>query len=121
PSPFGLGYGIEYLFMAVVGGSGSVWGAVAGAAVILIVKDQLQNVLPGLVGTSANLELLAFGVLMILVLQFARDGLWPVLARLWRQLGGRAEPNGHDPARLAAAPGLPQRPAPAAGDLVLEV
>src|SRR3546814_14737179 len=26
PSPFGLNYGIEYLFMAVVGGAGSVWG-----------------------------------------------------------------------------------------------
>jgi len=121
PSPFGLGYGIEYLFMAVVGGSGSVWGAVAGAAAILIVKDQLQNVLPGLVGTTANLEMLAFGVLMILVLQFARDGLWPVFARVWRQLGGRAETDGHDPARLAAAPELPRRPASNAGDLVLEV
>src|SRR5690606_3092505 len=88
---------------------------------ILIVKDQLQNVLPGLVGTTANLEMLAFGVLMILVLQFARDGLWPVFARVWRQLGGRAETDGHDPARLAAAPELPRRPASNAGDLVLEV
>ncbi|MGA0584600.1 MAG: ABC transporter ATP-binding protein, partial [Castellaniella sp.] len=35
--------------------------------------------------------------------------------------GGRAESNGHDPARLAAAPELPRRPSPAAGDLVLEV
>ncbi|XQU69160.1 branched-chain amino acid ABC transporter permease [Cupriavidus sp. H18C1] len=30
PTPFGLNYGIEYLFMAVVGGVGHVWGAVLG-------------------------------------------------------------------------------------------
>ena len=44
PSPFGLNYGIEYLFMAVVGGAGHVWGAVVGSAVILGLKDQLQSV-----------------------------------------------------------------------------
>jgi ABC-type branched-subunit amino acid transport system permease subunit len=27
PTPFGLHIGIEYLFMAVVGGAGHVWGA----------------------------------------------------------------------------------------------
>ncbi len=121
PSPFGLGYGIEYLFMAVVGGAGSVWGAVIGAAVILIVKDQLQNILPGLVGTEANLEMLAFGVLMILVLQFARDGLWPVLARI----GQRPQQAGLDGARLAMlrdpVPDLPVRVRPAVGELVLAV
>jgi len=120
PSPFGLGYGIEYLFMAVVGGAGSVWGAVAGAAAILLVKDQLQNVLPKLVGTGVNLELLAFGVLMILVLQYARDGLWPVLARIGQWLGGAA-PGSPRARRFEDASELPRRPLPQAGDIVLEV
>ena len=31
PTPFDLRQGIEYLFMAVVGGAGSVWGAIIGA------------------------------------------------------------------------------------------
>jgi len=114
PSPFGLGYGIEYLFMAVVGGSGSVWGAVVGTATILIVKDQLQNVLPGLIGTSANLELLAFGVLMILVLQFARDGLWPVLARGWERVVGADRPR-----RAAAAPAVGAAELPRRARLIL--
>eukprot|EP01036_Dinobryon_divergens_P046396 gene46396-62051_t len=42
PSPFGLSKGIEYLFMAVLGGVGHVWGAFAGAAVVKLVEDQLQ-------------------------------------------------------------------------------
>jgi len=32
PSPFSVNAGIEYLFMAVIGGTGGVWGAVIGAA-----------------------------------------------------------------------------------------
>lgn len=121
PSPFGLGYGIEYLFMAVVGGAGSVWGAVAGTAAVLILKDQLQNVLPKLVGDGVNLELLAFGVLMILVLQYARDGLWPVLARIGRWLGGRFAAETPDRRRLIAAADLPHRPLPPVGEVVLDV
>ncbi len=121
PSPFGLGYGIEYLFMAVVGGMGSVWGAVVGTGVVLIVKDQLQNVLPGLVGTSVNVELLVFGALMVLVLQHAREGIWPVLAGAWRRLGGRGESRVVAPAILEAARPLPRRERPAAGEPVLRV
>ncbi|MER1966163.1 branched-chain amino acid ABC transporter ATP-binding protein/permease [Castellaniella sp. GW247-6E4] len=121
PSPFGLGYGIEYLFMAVVGGMGSVWGAVVGTAVVLIVKDQLQNVLPGLVGTSVNVELLVFGVLMVLVLQHARDGVWPALAAAWRRLGGRGESRAVAVEVLEAARPLARRGRPAAGESVLRV
>src|SRR6516164_10178364 len=49
-TPFGLNQGIEYLFMAVVGGAGSVWGAVVGATVITLLKQVLQDILPSLLG-----------------------------------------------------------------------
>lgn len=58
PSPFGINYGIEYLFMAVVGGAGYVWGALLGSSVILVLKDQLQNLLPKLLDTNANFEMI---------------------------------------------------------------
>ena len=38
PTPFGINQGIEYLFMAVVGGAGSVWGAVVGATLITLAE-----------------------------------------------------------------------------------
>ncbi|MFQ1063596.1 branched-chain amino acid ABC transporter ATP-binding protein/permease [Bordetella trematum] len=120
PSPFGLNYGIEYLFMAVIGGAAHVWGAVLGSAVILGLKDQLQNWLPKLLNTDTNVELVAFGVLMILVLQYASNGLWPILSGWWARLSGAAAAQ-----RLQApppqAPPLPQRARPSAGELVLEV
>lgn len=82
PTPFGVHIGIEYLFMAVVGGAAHVWGAVVGAGVITVLKQWLQDLLPGIFGQSGNFEVIFFGVLLILVLQRARDGLWPWLARL---------------------------------------
>src|SRR3546814_10146571 len=60
-----------------------VWGAVIGSGLILTLKDQLQNVLPKILDTTSNFELIVFGVLMILVLQYARDGVWPILSS-WR-------------------------------------
>jgi ABC-type branched-subunit amino acid transport system ATPase component/ABC-type branched-subunit amino acid transport system permease subunit len=82
PTPFGINQGIEYLFMAVVGGAGSVWGAIVGATLITVLKQVLQDVLPVLLGRAGNFETVVFGVLMILLLQFARDGVWPWIARL---------------------------------------
>jgi ABC-type branched-subunit amino acid transport system ATPase component/ABC-type branched-subunit amino acid transport system permease subunit len=82
PTPFGVPQGIEYLFMAVVGGAGSVWGAVLGATIITLLKEVLQDVLPWLFGRSGNFELIVFGVLMVLLLQFARGGVWPWIERV---------------------------------------
>ncbi len=80
PTPFNLNIGIEYLFMAVVGGSGYLWGAVLGATLITLLKEQLQDWLPRLLGASGNFEIVVFGLLMLLVLQRASNGLWPILA-----------------------------------------
>ena len=82
PSPFGITAGIEYLLMAVLGGSGYVIGGVLGAAIVVILKDQLQNILPKLIGSDGNFETVVFGILMFAVLQVARDGLWPFFLRL---------------------------------------
>jgi len=46
PTPFGLQMSIEYLFMAVMGGVGALWGALAGAGVVVVLKQVLQDVLP---------------------------------------------------------------------------
>jgi len=120
PSPFGLGYGIEYLFMAVVGGGVSVWGAIMGSSLILLLKDQIQNVLPKLIDTTLNFELVVFGVLMILVLQYSRDGIWPLITGWWAGITGLDKAQ-----RQRAAPpavqALPQRQRPQTGTLVLDV
>ena len=110
PTPFGINQGIEYLFMAVVGGAGSVWGAVVGATLITLLKETLQDVLPRLLGRSGNFEMVVFGILMVLLLQFARDGLWPLFARVLPQ---------RTPPPVPDALPLPKRmPSPQTGPLL---
>jgi len=86
PTPFGLNAGIEYLFMTVVGGAGYLWGAVLGATILTVLKDKLQTILPALLGSEGNFEIIVFGIFMVLLLQYARDGVWPYLERFSHRL-----------------------------------
>ena len=113
PSPFGLNKGIEYLFMAVLGGVGHVWGAFLGAGVLKLVEDQLQTLLPKLIGTSGNFELIVFGLVLIAVLKYAPDGLWTFVGK-WLPAPQRQRD-------WDGAAKLPARDKPACGDLLLEV
>jgi len=83
PTPFGAQAGIEYLFIAVVGGAGYVWGGVLGAAIVVILKEILQSYLPYLFHGEGQLETIVFGILLVLLLQLAPTGVWPwLMARL---------------------------------------
>ena len=113
PTPFSLTQGIEYLFMAVVGGVSHVWGAILGAGLITVLKQWLQDWLPTLLGKSGNFEMIVFGLLMIFVLHRARDGVWPFVQRLFPQRRPGACP--------IKAQALPRRPLPETDSVVLEV
>ncbi len=113
PSPFSLAKGIEFLFMAVVGGVGHVWGAFTGAAVVKLLEDQLQVILPALIGSSGNFETIVFGLVLIGVLKYVPDGLWTFVKKLVP-----AQQRERD--WVGAAP-LPSRSKPVAGEVLLDV
>lgn len=113
PGAFNVNIGIEYLFMAVVGGASQVWGAVVGASLLTLLKEWLKDLLPRFFEQSGNYEVIVFGLLMLPLLHRARDGLMPVFARIARRDTSPAPP--------AAAPLLPRRSPPAAGTPMLEV
>ena len=116
PSPFGLKMGIEYLFMAVLGGAAHVWGAIAGAGIVKLLEDQLQVLLPRLIGTSGNYELIVFGIMIVLVLKYLPDGVWAFVdRRLPRPHRARDWGDGATVAELST------RTKPAAGEVVLDV
>jgi branched-chain amino acid transport system permease protein len=81
PAPFDIRPSIELLLMALVGGAGHIAGAVVGAAVITLLKNTLQDVLPVFTRYSAQLEVVAFGVLFVVILQKARTGIVPMINR----------------------------------------
>lgn len=121
PSTFGLNYGIEYLFMAIIGGSVSVWGAVLGSSIVVFLRDQIQQYSPMLFGSQVNVEMVVFGVLMILILHYARDGLLPIIIRIKDKIFGRSI-DAIEPFDLSGEiEELTRRRRPQKGDVVLEV
>ncbi|KQQ56161.1 hypothetical protein ASF84_12775 [Pseudomonas sp. Leaf127] len=113
PTPFGLHMGIDYLFMALIGGVGSVWGALLGAGVLTLLKQWLQDWLPLVMGSQGNYETIVFGLLVILMMQRMPGGLWPLLARRFAQ----SRPPRPAPPEAEA---LARRTQPAKGELILE-
>jgi ABC-type branched-subunit amino acid transport system ATPase component/ABC-type branched-subunit amino acid transport system permease subunit len=93
PTPFGAQAGIEYLFIAVVGGAGYVWGGVLGAAIVVILKEILQSYLPLLLHGEGQLETIVFGILLVGLLQLAPAGVWPWLMSLWPYVARRKPPD----------------------------
>jgi branched-chain amino acid transport system permease protein len=103
PTPFGAQAGIEYLFIAVVGGAGYVWGGVLGAAIVVILKEVLQSYLPLLLHGEGQLETIVFGILLVALLQLAPAGVWPWLMSFWP-----FEPKHKPPDTSLPLPGRPR-------------
>ena len=110
PTPFSLNASIEYLLMAVVGGPAALPGALLGAGLVTLVNDQLQNLLPRLFGHAGSYETIVFGALLVLALQTAPDGLWPLIRR---RAASRPRP-------LSGGARLPRRALPEPGTPVLQ-
>jgi branched-chain amino acid transport system permease protein len=82
PTPFSLSMSIDYLFMVIIGGAQSLWGAPLGAAVVVVLRDLFNDWMPRLTGRPGDFELLVFALIVIVLLQRAPDGLLPLLVRL---------------------------------------
>jgi len=121
PSPFGLHMGIDYLFMALIGGVANVWGALLGAGLLTMLKQWLQDILPFIFGDKGNYETIVFGLLIIFIMHKSPGGLWPIIMRFVpssikaAKILLPAEGSKH-----ADAPQLLRRTQPEKGELILE-
>ena len=74
PSPFGFDLSIQLLVMVVIGGAQTVWGPLAGAAVLTVLHQVLSAAgqhVPKLEG----MEVVAYGAALVLFLIFRPQGL----------------------------------------------
>jgi branched-chain amino acid transport system permease protein len=115
PDSFGLNASVSFLVMIVIGGIGSVGGAVAGAVFVTLLplvldrySDQLPFLAPPGSGglTAADLSQFGYGLAIVLVLLFAHGGLAGLPRRLTMTLR-------RDPAGSAGAEQVPRKPTPA--------
>ena len=113
PAPFDVRMSIEYLFMAILGGSGHVLGAVVGAAALTMLANILQDVLPHLSRNGEQLAAIVFAIVYVLAMQFTRGGIMPIVLRYL--------PRGSKTTETGGAGSLPRRTMPQTGTRLLAV
>jgi len=77
PSPFGFAFSVELVVMVVLGGAGSLWGGLLGAAAVVLLVEALRSALPllSLSHGAAEYEIVVFGLLLMAVMILAPGGL----------------------------------------------
>jgi branched-chain amino acid transport system permease protein len=90
PSSFGIGVSIEIVVMAVVGGLASVWGALFGAGIVFLIEQYLRTALKAIIpNASGEQEIIAFGLLLMIIMIFSPEGLFTGLVNTFRRRGKR--------------------------------
>jgi branched-chain amino acid transport system permease protein len=80
PNTFEVLQSITYLTVVVVGGLRSVWGSLIGAIVVTIMGEGLTNLLPLILpNAGGELQVIAYGLLLVLVMLFIPNGIGPSL------------------------------------------
>ena len=79
PDDFTFWKSIEFLFMVVIGGMGSLFGAILGAAFVVLLPEWLRDI--------GDYRMLVFGALIVAVMLFGEAGLAGFLRRIARALG----------------------------------
>ncbi len=86
PATFGFGESLELVVMSSVGGLASIWGAPLGTLAILLLREilrtQLRVILPSAKG---EVEAVAFGLLLIVIMIFMPEGLTTGTLKRYRQ------------------------------------
>jgi branched-chain amino acid transport system permease protein len=80
---FGTWISIEALLAPIIGGIGTVFGPLLGALALYFLGEFAKAI----AGRTPGIDLALFGILLVLIIAFARDGLQGLLTRLslaWR-------------------------------------
>ncbi|MBC9718771.1 branched-chain amino acid ABC transporter permease [Streptomyces sp. TRM66268-LWL] len=88
PGSFPVLLSFEFVVMAVIGGLGTIWGALVGAAAITLLLQQLNELgtaegMPGY--APAVMSYAVYGVLLILVVLYLPRGLVPSAQGWWER------------------------------------
>ena len=86
PEAAGFELSVQMLLMVVLGGLGTVWGAITGAIAVEAIDEGSRTIIPQLIpGASGEVQLIGFGVVLVLLIILLPGGL----AQLWNRLTHR--------------------------------
>jgi branched-chain amino acid transport system permease protein len=95
PGSFPVLLSIQFLIMATVGGLGSLWGSLVGAALVFLVVQLLQTLgtLPGMpLRAPVVFSYAVYGLVLVLVMLRMPQGVVPTLQARWsRRAGARSD------------------------------
>ena len=78
---FNMSRSIEFILGPIIGGIGTLFGPILGAAVLTILADGITELM-GLFGWEIpGVKQVFYGVCLLLVVVFLPNGIWPTLAR----------------------------------------
>ena len=78
---FHISRSIEIILGPVIGGVGTLFGPVLGAVVLTLLSDGITEAL-GLLGWEIpGIKQVFYGVVLLIVVMFLPNGIWPALAR----------------------------------------
>jgi branched-chain amino acid transport system permease protein len=67
------------MIMIIIGGSGTLWGALIGSAIIFVLEFYVS-------GISTDRWPIVLGACFVLAVMFARRGIFPVLGKAWNKV-----------------------------------
>lgn len=85
PPTFYITKSILFLIMVMVGGASSVWGAVLGTAIIMFLNELIRFVGHTYFGISGEVEIVVYGLIIILIMMYLPKGLLPVFANIFQK------------------------------------
>lgn len=103
PEASSFQFSIMFLLMVILGGIGSVWGAVVGAFGAVFLEEAMRQFLPLVVpGASGEIQMLGFGFVLILLLMTLPGGLHQLAQGIWARINQRRRAEREQPESTAA-------------------
>jgi branched-chain amino acid transport system permease protein len=78
---FHISRSIEIILGPIIGGVGTLFGPILGAAVLAILADGITEILGALGWEIPGIKQVFYGIVMLLVIMFLPHGIWPPLAK----------------------------------------
>jgi branched-chain amino acid transport system permease protein len=81
---FSMNRSIELILGPVIGGIGTLFGPIFGAAVLTLLSDGITEALAALGWEIPGIKQVFYGLVLLAVVMFLPHGIWPFVARLFR-------------------------------------
>lgn len=78
---FHISRSIEIILGPVIGGVGTLFGPILGAAVLTLLSDGITDLLAALGWEIPGIKQVFYGIVLLLVVMFLPHGIWPALAK----------------------------------------